>query len=243
MPRRFSFLALLLLAVAIGVPAASARSHDDIVFFQSVGPAGANGAYVVGSSTPSSVVVFLHGWRDVGTGPYYDWLQYLAFSGSTVIFPRYQSAAGGSPAQTLTALRSGIEAGLATVRKKDLPVIVVGYDYGARLAFYYAANAARWGLPAPAAVDGIFPTAAPAGLPAGGAIPATTRVLLQLEPDERSAGADLWSRLASHPAARKAYRVVHAAGGHHAPLVATQASRIAFWPSLDELIRQATPTG
>jgi pimeloyl-ACP methyl ester carboxylesterase len=229
--------------VAIAVPAASARSHDDIVFFQSVGPAGANGAYVVGSSTPTAVVVFLHGWRDVGTGPYYNWLQYLAFSGDTVIFPRHQAAAGGSPAQTLPALRSGIEAGLATLRKKDLPLIVVGYDYGARLAFYYAANAVRWRLPAPSAIDSVFPSAAPVGLPAMGAIPDATRVLLQVEPDERAAGADLWSRLAKHPAAFKRYRVIPAAGGHRAPLVDTRATQIAFWLSLDALIGQATPTG
>ena len=235
-------LAFLLLAVAIGAPGAAAQRRDDVVFFQDVGPPGANGAFVLGGDTPDAVVVFLHGWRDVGTGPYFEWLQHLAFDGATVIFPRYQSPAGGSPAKTLPALRAGIEAGLETLRNRDVPVLVVGYDYGARLAFYYAANAHRWGLPAPFAIDSIFPTAAPGGLPGPGRIPKATRVLLQVEASGSPLGADLWSRLAGHPAARKHYRVVHSPGGHRAPLADTTASRAAFWPSLDALIGQV-PTG
>ena len=241
--RHLALLALLLAAVAVAVPAASARSHDDVIFFQSVGPAGAGGAFVLGSSTPDAVVVFLHGWRDVTTGPYYNWIQYLAFSGDTVIFPRYQSASGGSPAATLPALRSGIEAGLGTIRRKNLPVILVGYDYGAWLAFYYAANAASWGLPEPSAIDGVYPSEPPAGLPALGAVPAATRVLVQGEPGKRVAVAELWKHLAGHPAATKQYRVVRAPGGHRAPLVDTRATELAFWPALDALIGQATATG
>ncbi len=235
---------LLLFALAIAVPGASAQSRDDgIVFFQDVGPAGANGAYVLSASTPTAVVVFLHGRHEVGTGPYFDWLQYVAVSGATVVFPRYQSSARDTPAKTLPALRAGIEAGLGTVRNRNLPVIVVGYDYGARLAFYYAANAQRWGLPVPSAIDSIFPTTAPAGLPALGAIPAATRVLFQVEADQRPAGADLWSRLSRHPAARKHYRVVGASVGHRAPLANSAVARDTFWAPLEALIELALPSG
>jgi len=243
MPTRRSILALLLLALVIAAPSASARSHDDVIFFRDVGSPGANGAFVLSSDTPNAVVVFLHGWRDVGTGPYYDWLQSLAFSGAAVIFPRYQSSSGGSPAKTLPALRAGIEAGLATLRKPSVPVIVAGYDYGARLAFYYAANARRWGLPAPFAIDSIFPTTARTGLPALGAIPGATRVLLQLEANERPAASDLVHKLAGRAAARTHVRIVHASGGHRAPLADTAAARAAFWPSLDALLGQAVQTG
>ena len=235
-----SLLALTLVALAIVVPSASGGSRADVVFFRDVGPAGANGAFLISSDSPSAVVVFLHGWRDVGTGPYYDWIQELAFSGPAVIFPRYQPAAGGSPAGTLPALRSGIEAGLAALRNPDVPLIVVGYDYGARLAFYYAANAKRWGLPVPFAVDSVFPSAARTGLPAIGAIPAATRVVLQV--DGASASADLWNGLKGHPVARKQLRLVKAAG-HRAPLADTAATRATFWSPLDTLILQAVAAG
>jgi len=128
-----------------------------------------------------------------------------------------------------------------------VPVIVVGYDYGARLAFYYAANAERWGLPAAFAVDSVFPSAAPAGLPGLSAIPAATRVLLQVGAGDAAAGpaaaADLWNGLQGHPSARKHYRVVHTTAGHRAPLVDNAASHAAFWPPLDTLIDQADQAG
>ena len=246
-----SVLALGLIALAFVVPSASGQTRDDIAFFQDVGPAGANGAWVLSAGPPNAVVVFVHGWRDVGTGPYFLWLEHLAFGGTASIVPRYQSPAGGSPARTLPALRAGIAAGLDALHNPKVPLLVVGYDYGARLAFYYAANAQRWGLPAPFAVDSIFPTKAPAGLPALGPIPAATRVLLQVGADDTVAGgtaaADLWSGLAGHSAARKHYRLVRSTAalpaGHHAPLADNAASRAAFWPSLDTLIERAVSPG
>ena len=233
-----SLLALTLVALAIAVPSASGGSRADVIFFRDVGPAGANGAFLVSSDSPSAVVVFLHGWRDVGTGPYYDWIQEIAFGGPAVVFPRYQPAAGGSPAATLPALRSGIEAALAALRNPDVPLIVVGYDYGARLAFYYAANAKSWGLPVPFAVDSVFPSTARAGLPGLGGIPASTRVVLQVSANDTRAAADLWSDLKGHSAARKQLRLVKAAG-HRSPLADTAATRAAFWSPLDTLIAQA----
>ncbi len=238
MPGRRSLLAALLLAAAIAIPAASAQPRDDVVFFQDVGPPGANGALVMSSGTPTVVVVFLHGWRDVGIAHYSDWVNYLGFSGADVIFPRYQTAAGGSPAKTLAALRAGIDVGLQTLTLRDrhVPLIVVGYDYGARLGLYYAANARRWGLPVPYAVDSIFPHAAPAGLPALGAIPASTRLVFSVAANERPAAADLVTRFASR--ARSRVRVVHGS-----PLAHTASSRATFWSPLDALIAQAAPTG
>lgn len=246
-----SLLLVAALALTLLVSAASAQVRDDVVGNLDVGASGASGAWVLESGTPEAVVVFLHGWRDVGTQTYLAWIDYLALNGTAVVFPRYQSPAGGDPRQTLPAMRSGILAGLHALGNPGVPVIVVGYDYGARLAFYYAANARRWGLPAPYAVDSIFPTRAPAGLPALPALPASTRVLLQVGADDtlagRAAAADLWSGLAGHPAARKRYRVVASThtlrAGHLAPLSYTAAAQATFWPSLDALLAQSVGAG
>jgi pimeloyl-ACP methyl ester carboxylesterase len=246
-----SLLLVAALALTLLTSAATAQVKDDVVGNLDVGAAGASGAWLLESGQPTAIVVFLHGWRDVGTQSYLPWLDYLALNGTAVIFPRYQSTAGGDPAATLPAMRAGITAGLKALRNPDLPVTVVGYDYGARLAFYYAANARRWGLPVPYAVDSVFPTKSPAGMPALPAIPASSRVLLQVGADDTVAGragaADLWRGLAGHSAARKRYRVVASTpalhADHRAPLVYSAASQATFWPSLDALLVQSVGAG
>ena len=128
-------------------------------------------------------------------------------------------------------------------------MIVVGHDFGARLAYYYAADAERWDLPVAAAIDSIFPSAAPKGMPALPAIPGATRVLLQVGADDtvagRPAAADLWNDLRGH--ARKQYRVVKSTAGfkaeHRAPAKDASGERAAFWPSLNALIEQSLSTG
>ncbi len=244
-------LLLLVAALALTVfaSAATAQVRDDIVGVFDVGPSGAAGATVFESGAPTSVVIFLHGWKDVTLEHYLAWLDYLALNGTAVVFPRYQSPAGGDPAKTLPALRAGISAALARLQHPHVPVIVVGYDYGARLAFHYAANARRWGLPVPYAVDSIFPTQAPPGMPALPALPGSTRVLLQVGADDtvagRAAAADLWT--AARPAAHKHYRVVTSTptlrAGHRAPLVTTAAAQQTFWPPLDDFLFLAVQAG
>ena len=125
-----------------------------------------------------------------------------------------------------------------------MPVIVVGYSYGATLAFYVAANSVRWGLPTPKAVVSIFPRA---GRFPGIALPTlarSTRVVLQVgdadTPQAKSAAHDLWRAIGRHPGARKHLVTVHSGGGfradQRAPLRMSSAAVDAFWAPLDQII-------
>jgi hypothetical protein len=65
--------------------------------------------------------------------------------------------------------------------------VVAGYSYGASLAFSYAADARRWHLPQPRAVDCIFPAGPVAGVELD-QLPADVRVLLQVGDRDTEAG-------------------------------------------------------
>jgi pimeloyl-ACP methyl ester carboxylesterase len=104
-----------------------------------------------------SLVIFLHGYG----GPteetpknHVPWLQYLAVEGSDVIYPRYE--VGGSPNPY-----PNIDAAVAEARPKlgkpHVPVIVIGYSRGGRIAIDYAAFRAASGHE-PVAVLAIFPS-------------------------------------------------------------------------------------
>jgi poly(3-hydroxybutyrate) depolymerase len=255
--------AALVAAAALAAPAPSAtgRSSGQIIRIVEIGN-GAGAAWLfVPAKPPSCVVVFIHGAGDLTPVRYEAWLDYLAISkGCAVIFPRYQAtAAAGTPEQALRGLRAGIATSLAYLRnarfglyreraRAVLPVVVAGFAYGGSLAIYYAANAQRWGLPVPAAIDSIFPV--PGRIPGAplAPLPRSTRVLIQVGDQDRVAGRaggdDLWRYLASHPAARKRFQLVRSTEGlkavHVAPLQPTAAAQSVFWPPLDAFIDDAT---
>ncbi len=203
-----------------------------------------------------SIVVFGHGWKLSQPVPslawvdqFRPWLDHLALRGNAVVFPRYQigtNDSGGSA--RLVAYRRGLSAAFARVRR-PVPVVVAGYSYGASLAFYYAANARRWRLPSPFAVDSIFP----AGLIPGSPLPPlapTVRVLVQVGDQDTEAGpagaSAFWAWLHGHPRNRKRYQVIASTSGlavtHAAPKAAGSAARRAFWQPLDALIAAARRT-
>src|SRR5262249_39636524 len=145
--------------------------------------------------------------EDVDPAHYIPWLDYLVLGRDcAVIFPRYQQSAGATPAAALLGLRAGISAGFAHLRRaqfglegnraaRTLPTVVAGVGHGGTLAFYYAANARRWGLPVPAAIDSVFPVR---GRFPGVPLPQLstgTRVLIQIGDRDpltgRTAAADL----------------------------------------------------
>jgi hypothetical protein len=201
-----------------------------------------------------TVVVFGHGWKLFPPSPahpwvkqFRPWLDHLVARGNAVIFPRYQLGTNdieGGP-QRLRAYRLGVARGFVRLRVRGVPVVAIGYSYGASLAMYYAAEARAWALPRPAAVDAVFP----AGLVAGALppLPAATRVLIQVGDRDSDAGAGgglaFWSALVSHPAGRKRYEVVKSSGmfvaDHAAPKGSSTAARAAFWAPLDALIASA----
>ncbi|HXY16935.1 MAG TPA: hypothetical protein VEH79_02045 [Gaiellaceae bacterium] len=203
---------------------------------------------------PRSIVVFGHGWKLFPPSPsrpwvgqFRPWLDHLVERGSAVVFPRYQLGTGDDQGvDRLDAYKRGLALGLSRLGAGRLPIVAVGYSFGASLALYYAADARRWHLPEPAAVDGVFPAGLIAGAPFAG-LPNRTRVVFQVGDRDAEAGAGgalaFWARLASHPAARKRYEVVRSHGGfvadHAAPKGSSSAARVAFWAPLDALVSAA----
>jgi pimeloyl-ACP methyl ester carboxylesterase len=218
------------------------------------GPFGTGAAAVwilLPKTTIRCIVVFGHGWksrppqtRDEWVNQFRPWLDHLVSRGSAVVFPAYQLGvrdSAGSP--RVRSFRQGIEIGFARLARPLPPVVVVGDSFGGSLAFNYAANARSWRLPAPAAVDSVFPAG-----PIGGAplprLPATTRVLIQVgdrDTEAGSGGARTFLRwLDGHPPARVRLEVVRSSPSllvdHAAPKSTTSAARRAFWAPLDRLI-------
>lgn len=221
------------------------------------GPFGSGAAQVwiiLPKGRTRSVVVFGHGWKLAPPVPplvwinqFRPWLDHLASRGNAIVFPRYQFGANdslGTP--RVLAYRRGLITAFARLGRPHVPVVAAGYSYGASLALYYAANARRWRLPVPAAVDSVFP----AGLIPGTPLPLlapTVRVLIQVGDQDTEAGAggasSFWAWLRGHPATRKHYEVVASVPGlvatHKAPKQTGPAARHAFWQPLDTLIAAA----
>jgi hypothetical protein len=216
---------------------------------------GAGEVWVVVPDRPvRSIVVFGHGWKLIPPSPAYSWvgqfrpwLDHLAVAGSAVIFPRYQLGVGDpQDATRVLDFATGLDTGYALLGRPKVPVVAVGYSFGASLAFYYGANASAWRLPLPSAVQAIFP----GGMIPGAPLPRldrSVRVLIQVgdaDTQAGSAGADaFWSWLAMHPSSRKRYQVVRSsprlAATHAAPKSASAAAQSTFWAPLDHLITGA----
>lgn len=215
---------------------------------------GADSVWLLRPQTrPRSVVVFLHGWKVAPPSPSYPWvgqfrpwLDHLAARGSAVVFPRYQLGGDAPGPARAASLRSGLARGFARLGLRGLPVVVVGYSYGASLGLTYAADARRWGLPDPSAAVAIFPVGPIPGVPLD-RIPARVRVLIQVGDRDAVAGrsgADAyWALLADHPAARKRYEIVRSGpsliADHSAPKSSTPTARRTFWAPLDALVARA----
>jgi pimeloyl-ACP methyl ester carboxylesterase len=200
-----------------------------------------------------SVVVFAHGWKRAPPSPahpwvaqFAPWLAHLVAEGNAVIFPRYQLGGDAAGPATIAAFRRGLQLGFRRLGGPDVPVIAVGYSYGASLVFYYAAEAERWGLRAPEAVDSIFPVGPIPGAPLP-AIPASLRVLIEVGDRDTVAGRSgaeaWWTLLRSQPPGRKRFVVVRSGRGfeadHASPKSSGLAARRAFWAPLDRLLAQA----
>ena len=204
-------------------------------------------------TTPRSIVVFAHGWKSFPPSrplswveQFRPWLDHLLARGSAVVFPRYQLGGDQSGRTRVDSFRQGLARGFARLASARLPVVVAGYSYGGSLAFYYAADARRWGLPTPRAVFSVFPAGPIAGVPLP-ALPHAVRVLIQVGDRDSEAGrggADaFWAWLAPHPSARKRFEVVHSgpalSATHAAPKLASPGARSVFWKPLDLLVAGA----
>ena len=220
------------------------------------GPFG-HGTSQVWVLTPSSpirdIVVFGHGWKTAPpsagspwVGQFEPWLEHLLGRGSAVIFPRYQLGLGDPQDQDrVRAFLVGARTGFARLGRPLVPVIAVGYSFGASLALAYAATHGTWNLPPPRAVMAIFPSGLVGGFPLP-PLARSIRVLIQVGDADvvagRSGADAYWRWLEGHPASRKHYEIVRSAPGfaatHAAPKLATLAARRAFWAPLDRLIAE-----
>jgi pimeloyl-ACP methyl ester carboxylesterase len=244
-------VALAVLGTALAATPTRADASE-IVRIDNIG-SGARETWVfLPSEDPAScLVVFLHGAADPTPSRVLGWLDHLVIGEScAVVFPRYQLTAS-TPATALRGLRAGLSTGVQHVRRarygfearrspNSLRTVVVGVGFGGSLAFSYAANAQRWGLPTPVAIDSIFPSTGSIPGATGASIPRSTRVLVQLGDESRSAVAGLRTYLASHPTSHKRFQTIRSRPGlkaaETAPLEVTDAAVNTFWSPLDVLI-------
>jgi hypothetical protein len=216
---------------------------------------GADQVWIVRRPGPvRTVIVFGHGWKHAPpsasypwVGQFWPWLDHLTLHGDAVIFPRYQLGGDAPGAAVAAAFRAGVAEGLHRLAlPAETPVVAIGYSYGATLALTYAANAQRWRLPPPRAVDAVFPAGAIPGISLP-PLPRATDVLIQVGDRDTVAGSGgasaFWAWLARHPPNRKRYQVVRSHGSfvadHASPKSTTLAARDAFWTPLDLLVSRA----
>lgn len=248
-PRTLVSIAIAITALALAAPPLGAGGTVQ-------GPFGSGAAQVWlvwPTGRPRGIVVFGHGWKVAPPSPRYrwvgqfrPWLDHLAAGGNIVVFPRYQVGGDTSGAARAEDFRAGLTTAYRRLgRLARLPVVVVGYSYGASLAFGYAANARAWRLPVPSAIDAVFPAAPIPGLPFP-ALRASTRVLMQVGAQDVEAGrsgADaFWRRLGGGSSLRQ-FEIVRSRPGfvadHAAPKGASATAREVFWRPLDRLVALA----
>ena len=105
-----------------------------------------------------AIVVFGHGWSTPIPGDAFAaWIAHLRSRGDLVIYPRYRESAADNSSSALLAFQAGVVAALRHLEPIRVPVLALGKSFGASAVFYYAAEAATWKVPGPAAVVSIFP--------------------------------------------------------------------------------------
>ncbi len=202
---------------------------------------------------PRSIVVFIHGFTATSPFEWHQvWLDHLLARGSIVVFPVYQTT--GDAGEFVTArldLRVGLHTAFRVLAQRNLPVVAAGYSLGAALAFFYAADAAGWGVPRPEAVYSIFPVdplQMDPGLLHLGPPPRVRTLILVGDRDDvvGSLGADaFWNWLRPVPPGLKTYRLLHSDPkglffNHEAPTnVFLPAMRKVFWQPLDRFVSTA----
>jgi acetyl esterase/lipase len=203
------------------------------------------------AGAPRSIVLFAHGWTAVDPN---DWhrvrLDHLCARGSLVVFPRYQVDAYDTFEDGLDGFRQGVRTGFGRLGGEHLPLVAVGYSFGGALVNYYAANAARWGVPVPKSVLSIFPTTRMADRPVAKP-PASVRfTILAGDRDEvvgTEGAKDFLAWLKQHPASRTTYRLVRSSAAlkatHEALKAMTAASTRTFWAPIDALVATARSGG
>jgi acetyl esterase/lipase len=169
--------------------------------------------------TPESapVVVFHHGWLAANPGVYGAWIEHLARSGRTVIFPRYQADWTTRPAEflpnALTAVRDAFDV-LQTSPHHVKPdrdrFALIGHSAGGNLSAQMAAVAAESGLPTPRSLVVLMPGEVKTSLePRMAQIPSTTLLVVVAAEHDRVVGdlraRQIFAAATAVPPSRKKY--------------------------------------
>lgn len=244
MRRLLPLLAVLLLA-GCGGGATSTGDAPTTIQAATTAPATATADVFPAAGAERATVVLLHGWNDVAPKGYEPWIAHLNAAGVTVIYPRYQRGILSTPGQMLEGTEQAIRAGFDEAPPQG-PVIAAGYSLGGGFAVVYAANAAAWGVPEPAAVYGVFPAMPPTVPEPFGTVPKATSVtLLAGDADQvvGTLGADqLAAAIAPHPATIDILASTAAiAFDHFAPKRTDAPAQTAFWAPLDRIVDRLAP--
>jgi pimeloyl-ACP methyl ester carboxylesterase len=147
-------LGCLVLAAGLALPGCGGTSSP-----RELGPLGTGAdAYWLWlpHGKPKAVVVFLHGLDPTELTPvnHRPWLEHLARRGDDVVYPKYEAEplARGALRHSLYA----VNAAMQRLGRPKVPVVIVGYSRGGRLAVEFATVAGAAGA-APAAVMSVYP--------------------------------------------------------------------------------------
>jgi predicted esterase len=138
----------LLLAAVLVTAACGGSSAPKLNPLQQQGPLGSGPRQVwfyAAKGKPRSLVVFLHGYGgrvEETPANHVDWLKHLAAEGNDVVYPRYEVDLSTNP-------YPDIDSALASARRRlgnpHVPIVVIGYSRGGRLATDYSAWLAAHG--------------------------------------------------------------------------------------------------
>ena len=242
-------LAVLLLAGCGGEAATSTSISPTTMAPATTGTtaaaSGATADVFPATGTSRATVVLYHGWTDIAPDDYLPWIRHLNDEGVTVLFPRYQQSVLSLPAQMLADAEAATKDGFAKAPTTK-PVISVGYSLGGGYAVIYGANAAKWQVPAPAAVYGIFPAKPPTVPEPFGTVPEKTPVTLLVGDRDTVVGTlganELAAAISPHPATIDILSSTAQLTFDHLSAKRTDAAaQRAFWLPLDRIVDRLAP--
>jgi pimeloyl-ACP methyl ester carboxylesterase len=145
--RRLWFLAALAIVAGCGGGSGN-HSATKLTPLVTQGPLGSGPDEVwfyAAKGTPRSLVIFLHGYggpTEETPANHIPWLKHLAAEGSDVIYPRYEVGGSTNPYANID---TAVQTATAKLGKPHVPVVVIGYSRGGRIAVDYAAYRAAAG--------------------------------------------------------------------------------------------------
>jgi pimeloyl-ACP methyl ester carboxylesterase len=146
----------VLLLAAVAATAGCGGSEPPLQQQGPIGKGAQEAWFYAAKGKPRSLVIFLHGYGGpVEETPknHVPWLKHLAAQGSDVVFPRYE--VGGDP-DPYPNIDAAVKHATKRLGKPHVPVIVIGYSRGGRIAVDYAAFRAAAGEE-PRAVLSVYP--------------------------------------------------------------------------------------